>query len=91
MRNLVPSILFGVSGLAQALVGAPAWCIVTCLALSLGLGLAQAVFPQESADRLAWWEGRRSYLTRRRQLRNSRAKERDERKERARLLRRSGS
>ncbi|MFJ3728702.1 hypothetical protein ACIPYQ_39885 [Streptomyces sp. NPDC090045] len=55
-----------------------------CLALSLGLGCVQAVFPQESADRLAWGEGRRAYLLRRRELRDARAKLREARKERQR-------
>ncbi|MFG2716454.1 hypothetical protein ACGFX2_38930 [Streptomyces goshikiensis] len=76
VQNLVPGILGGVSGLAQALMGAPAWVIVACLALSLGLGGLQAVFPQDSADRLAWWEGQRAYLLRRRELRDARSRER---------------
>ncbi|MFD3723345.1 hypothetical protein [Streptomyces sp. NPDC058674] len=87
-QNMAPSILFAVSGLAQALAGAPAWCIVVCLAMSLGLGVAQVVFPQESGDRLKWWQNRRSYLARRRELRNSRESERSERVKR---LRRSDS
>ncbi|MFI1067767.1 hypothetical protein [Streptomyces spororaveus] len=83
-QNLVPGILGGVSGLAQALMGAPAWVIVACLGLCLGLGCVQAVFPQESADRLAWWESRRAYLLRQRELRDARAKLRGARKERRR-------
>ncbi|MFD7838291.1 hypothetical protein [Streptomyces sp. NPDC059761] len=58
--------------------------------MSLGLGLAQVVFPQESGDRLQWWVNRRSYLARRKELRNVRAKERGERGARARRRRSGG-
>lgn len=75
VSNLAPSILSGVSGLAQALVGTPAWCIVACLALSLGLGALQLLFPQDSTDRLAWWQDRRAYLQQRRMLRAVRRRE----------------
>ncbi|MEU4038710.1 hypothetical protein [Streptomyces collinus] len=76
MQNLAPSVLSGVAGLAQALVGAPAWVVVACLALSLGLGALQVVFPQESTDRLSWWRYRWAYLVRRKELRNAWALER---------------
>jgi len=74
-QNMAPSIVSGVSGLTQALVGAPPWCVIACLALSLALGALQVVFPQESADRLAWWTGRRSYLSQQRLLRTARRRE----------------
>ncbi|MFG2291017.1 hypothetical protein ACGFOU_33705 [Streptomyces sp. NPDC048595] len=76
MQHLVPGVLSGVAGLAQTLVGAPAWAVVGCLALSLGLGALQVVFPQESTDRLSWWRYRWAYLVRRKELRNVRALER---------------
>ncbi len=71
-QNMAPSIVSGVSGLAQALVGAPPWCVIACLALSLALGALQVVFPQDSTDRLGWWTGRRTYLYQRRLLRAAR-------------------
>jgi hypothetical protein len=39
--------------------GAPWWAtLITCV-LSLSVICLQTVFPQESADRLAWWKDRR--------------------------------
>lgn len=45
---------------------APWWVIVTLVGCGLLLAAAQTVFPQESADRLAWW---RLFLVERREVR----------------------
>jgi hypothetical protein len=58
--------LLGIGGAASggpaalALAGAP-WGVVAVLAVIVvlvvgGIAIAQAVFPQESQDRLAWWK-----------------------------------
>lgn len=56
-QNLVPAVVSGLGGLATALAGAPWWTTVLCLGLTLIVTSLQLVFPQESRDRLAWWEG----------------------------------
>jgi hypothetical protein len=61
MRNAVS----GVGGVGGALVGlmagAPWWALTVCVVLVLGVIALQSVFPQDSADRLAWWKDRRRY------------------------------
>jgi membrane protein implicated in regulation of membrane protease activity len=50
--------------LIAALAGAPWWMAVIAflwLLCALVVVLVQLVFPQESADRLAWWRDRRRY------------------------------
>ncbi|MFF9705398.1 hypothetical protein ACF1FE_30140 [Streptomyces griseofuscus] len=42
--------------------GAPWWALTGCTVLLLTVSALQTVFPQESADRLAWWQDRRRYL-----------------------------
>lgn len=76
----VPVALFGAGGLAAVLTGAPWWCTVLCLGLTLALGVVQVVFPQDSADRLQWWQNRRQYLQRRRQLRMEHRRRRQQRR-----------
>jgi hypothetical protein len=55
---------------ALALGGAPAWLIVAAYALALIAWLIVAViagvFPQDSADRLRWWQERRATRIRKR-------------------------
>jgi len=47
------------SGAAVLLVDkAPWWVVATVLAGGTLLGVIQAVFPQESQDRLGWWQSR---------------------------------
>ncbi|MFI0980415.1 hypothetical protein ACH4SP_25845 [Streptomyces sp. NPDC021093] len=69
-QNLIPGLL-GAGGLAQALAGAPPWCAISFLAVSLVLGITQALFPQNSRDRLTWWQNRRTYLHNRRDQRHA--------------------
>jgi hypothetical protein len=40
-------------------LGAPPWLIVVTCLCHTALGVVQAVVPQESPDRLAWWRERR--------------------------------
>jgi hypothetical protein len=68
-RSLSP-IFTGLGSMASAFAGAPAWLC----AVGLAVAVVQEVFPQRSADRLAWWReywrhrerGRRVRATRRR-------------------------
>ncbi|WP_217547678.1 hypothetical protein [Streptomyces sp. GbtcB6] len=61
--------LSGAGGLGGVLVshlaGAPWWAIIGCIVLLLVVVGVQSVFPQDSADRLAWWKDRRRYQARR--------------------------
>ncbi|MEU6798986.1 hypothetical protein ABZ907_45455 [Nonomuraea wenchangensis] len=47
----------GIGGVATALAGAP-WRITV---LVLIVAVIQAIFPQESGDRLEWWRDRRRH------------------------------
>ncbi|MGW3038158.1 hypothetical protein ACWDCB_44115 [Streptomyces sp. NPDC001178] len=49
------------SALVGHLAGAPWWAVTGCTVLLLGVIALQTVFPQNSADRLAWWKDRRRY------------------------------
>ncbi|MFG3660924.1 hypothetical protein [Streptomyces sp. NPDC047706] len=44
---------------------APWWVSVPCLGAAAGLSALRTVFPQNSADRLAWWRDRRRHQERR--------------------------
>lgn len=44
----------GSTGLALA--QAPLWAMVVCIIAGLLCALVNSVFPQDSADRLAWWK-----------------------------------
>lgn len=58
------------SGLpALAYAGAPWWVISALMGTSFLLGLVQATFPQESSDRLDWWQDRRRHTSRRERIR----------------------
>lgn len=63
--NLVPASVTAVSGLATVLAGAPWWGVTVCLLLALAATAVQAVFPQDSPDRLVWWMDRREHRSRR--------------------------
>jgi hypothetical protein len=39
--------------------GAPYWAVALFLALGLAVACLWIVFPQDSADKLAWWRERR--------------------------------
>ena len=52
VRSLMPSL----GAFGSALVGAPWWCVAACVLGFLLLRGLQAVFPQDSADRLEWWK-----------------------------------
>lgn len=57
-RLPMPSIAAGVSGAVSALAGAPWWLSAAgfgLCAFGLVVMAIQAVFPQESGDRLDWW------------------------------------
>jgi hypothetical protein len=66
---LVSSIAAGLGGVTSAMVGAPWWLtagLFGCLALGLiTVAVLQALLPQESAHRLAWWRDRRHQQLRR--------------------------
>jgi hypothetical protein len=49
------SVLAPLGAFGSALVGAPWWCVTTCIFGFLLLRAVQTVFPQNSADRLKWW------------------------------------
>ncbi|MFB6755707.1 hypothetical protein ACFCX6_32875 [Streptomyces sp. NPDC056353] len=70
---LVSSIAAGLGGVTSAMVGAPWWLtagLFGCLALGLiTVAVLQALLPQESAHRLAWWRDRRRHQQLRRQTR----------------------
>jgi hypothetical protein len=52
MRSVLPAVLgIPASGLSR-LIGLPSWLAIIVIAASLVLGLAKAVIPQDSADRL---------------------------------------
>lgn len=44
---------------------APWWTVLLLCGAAAAYGVLRMVFPQESADRLAWWKNRREYQTRR--------------------------
>lgn len=66
-RSLIPSVVAGSSGLISVLLGAPWWLTAEVFTLYLVVVAVQSVFPQESADRLAWWRDRRRHQRLRRQ------------------------
>jgi hypothetical protein len=45
-------------------VGTPWWVRAVCIAAGFGYAVVLAVFPQRSADRLAWWQDRRRHKER---------------------------
>jgi cell division protein FtsW (lipid II flippase) len=62
----------GATVTALEFAGAPWWVIALVVSVMLivggGVTLVQTVIPQESSDRLAWWQDRRAHQER---LRNS--------------------
>ncbi|MCX4516064.1 hypothetical protein OG402_38305 [Streptomyces anulatus] len=68
--NLVPVSVTAVSGLATAMAGAPWWGVVICLVLTLAATSVQALFPQDSPDRLTWWTNHREHRLLRRTQRD---------------------
>lgn len=65
-----PLLPVAISSAASALIGAPWWLAaagLVYLGLSLITAAIQAVFPQESADRLTWWRDRREHQRLRRE------------------------
>ncbi|WP_329252779.1 hypothetical protein OG417_09535 [Actinoallomurus sp. NBC_01490] len=59
LRGLVPPVSgFGLP-IGCGLFGAPSWVVCVLGALGFAVFALQIVFPQESADRLAWWRDRR--------------------------------
>jgi hypothetical protein len=65
VNGAMRSTLSGAGGFGGTMVshmaGAPWWAITVCVVLVLGVVALQSVFPQDSADRLAWWTDRRRY------------------------------
>ncbi|MFF7366008.1 hypothetical protein [Streptomyces sp. NPDC008125] len=59
--NLVPASVTAVSGLATVMAGAPWWCVMICLVLTLAAKSVQTLFPQDSCDRLTWWTNHREH------------------------------
>ncbi|GIF75678.1 hypothetical protein SAMN05421812_13636 [Asanoa hainanensis] len=43
--------------LVDALTDLPTWTVVLLFVLATGLSVLRIVFPQQSKDRLAWWQG----------------------------------
>jgi hypothetical protein len=52
MKPVLPAVLGIPAGELSRLAGLPPWLVITVVAASLVLGLAGAVIPQDSADRL---------------------------------------
>jgi len=50
-------------------VGTPWWVRAICIVPAFGYAVVLAVFPQRSADRLAWWRDRRRHKEARRRSR----------------------
>ncbi|MFI5534477.1 hypothetical protein ACIA8O_38680 [Kitasatospora sp. NPDC051853] len=68
-----------------ALAGAPWTVIIIALALVLVFFALQTLIPQDSKDRLAWWQDRRAHTVRRRRDRElRRTRRRQDRLERRR-------
>ncbi|MFF7366005.1 hypothetical protein [Streptomyces sp. NPDC008125] len=59
--NMVPASVTAVSGLATVMAGAPWWGVIICLIFTLAATMVQAVFPQDSGDRLTWWTNHREH------------------------------
>ncbi|WP_326701904.1 hypothetical protein OG909_32900 (plasmid) [Streptomyces sp. NBC_01754] len=59
--NLVPASVTTASGLTTTMAGAPWWGIIICLVLTLTATSLQALFPQDSSDRLTWWTNHREH------------------------------
>lgn len=59
MRNTLASTGGAGGVLVAHLAGAPWYALTGCTVLLLVVIGVQSVFPQESADRLAWWKDRR--------------------------------
>ncbi|WP_328868606.1 hypothetical protein [Streptomyces sp. NBC_00304] len=59
--NLVPASVTAASGLTTTMAGAPWWGIIICLVLTLTATSLQALFPQDSSDRLIWWTNHREH------------------------------
>jgi hypothetical protein len=55
MRRPHPAMLVGLGSAAVAM-GAPWWAFAALLAAGTLHAMVAAVFPQESAHRLAWWK-----------------------------------
>lgn len=53
---LIASIGGGLGGAGALGAGAPWWAFMACLVAGLLCAMVNSVFPQESADRLAWWK-----------------------------------
>lgn len=49
-------------GLALAWSGAPWWATLLVVLVFCPVLLVQAIFPQNSRDRLAWWRDRRKHI-----------------------------
>ncbi|MEU7761612.1 hypothetical protein [Micromonospora aurantiaca (nom. illeg.)] len=56
----------------DAVSALPTWTVVLLLVLAAALSTLRIVFPQQSKDRLAWWQGWWARPTRRRRSRRSR-------------------
>lgn len=54
MRGVVGGATVG-TGLALKFASAPAWMVVLAIVLAFVLASINAVFPQDSHDRLDWW------------------------------------
>lgn len=52
MKSVLPAVLGIPMGEVSHLIGLPSWLAIIVIAASLVLGLARAVIPQDSADRL---------------------------------------
>jgi hypothetical protein len=64
-RPIIPTALASLTGTVSAIAGVP-WeititVVIFTLVVSLAVVVLESVFPQESADRLAWWRDHRRH------------------------------
>ncbi|MFI5950399.1 hypothetical protein ACIA8B_22815 [Micromonospora chalcea] len=62
-----PALSFTGVSLVNAFSDLPNWTVVLLLVLVTVISILRIVFPQQSKDRLAWWQGWWSRPSRRRQ------------------------
>ena len=61
-RWIYASLIGALDGLAKT-ANAPWWAVLVFGSLCLGFASLTVVFPQDSRDRLAWWQDRRARKT----------------------------
>lgn len=65
LPGAVAPLAGGLVGVGGGLAGAPWWAVGVSIVMGFGVTALQAVFPQDSADRLTWWKDRRRHCEQR--------------------------